>query len=164
MNAEPCIRRAAEKDIQDVLKLLVQVNMVHHHGRPDLFKGPTTKYSAGELEKLFQDETRPVFVYDDGTGHILGHAFCVHKQEIGDRILTDVKTLYIDDICVDENARGEHIGSKLYQHVIRYAKEHGFYNVTLNVWSCNPTAQRFYDACGMKPQKVGMEVLLSEID
>jgi hypothetical protein len=32
--------------------------------------------------------------------------------------------------------------------------------VTLNVWSCNPAALRFYEARGLTPQKVGMEQVL----
>ena len=33
------IRKAVKKDIPDILNLLEQVDMVHHRGRPDLFKG-----------------------------------------------------------------------------------------------------------------------------
>ena len=108
------VRRARKEDIARILELLIQVDMVHHNGRPDLFKGPTTKYSAEELEGLFPDDKRPVFVYDDGSGRVLGHAFCIHKQVKDDNVLTDIKTLYIDDICVDEEARGKHVGTALY--------------------------------------------------
>ena len=37
------IRRAAQTDIPRLLELLTQVDMVHHQGRPDLFRGPATK-------------------------------------------------------------------------------------------------------------------------
>ena len=33
------VRRAEVRDIPAILNLLVQVDMVHHNGRPDLFKG-----------------------------------------------------------------------------------------------------------------------------
>lgn len=153
------VRRAIEKDIPQIMKLLVQVDMVHHNGRPDIFKGPATKYTESELEDILKDDETPVFVYDDGES-VLGHAFCIHKQIIGDNVLTDIKTLYIDDICVNEKARGKHVGKALYEHVIKYAKEKGFYNVTLNVWSCNPTALKFYEAMGLVPQKICMEKVL----
>ena len=154
------IRRATEKDIPKILELLVQVDMVHHNGRPDIFKGPATKYSEGELRELLRDEAAPVFVCVDENDVPLGHAFCVHKQFADDSVMTDIKTLYIDDICVDENARGQHVGKALCEHVIAYAKENGFYNLTLNVWTCNPSAIKFYEAMGLKPQKIGMEMLL----
>ena len=154
------VRRAEEKDIPAVLKLLVQVDMVHHMGRPDLFKGPATKYSAEELKAIFQDDTTPVFVCVNTEGTVCGHAFCIHRQIKDDSVLTDIKTLYIDDICVDENMRGKHVGSTLYEHVMEYARENDFYNVTLNVWSCNPGAMKFYESLGFKCQKIGMETIL----
>lgn len=33
------VRRARTEDIPSILELLLQVDMVHHNGRPDLFKG-----------------------------------------------------------------------------------------------------------------------------
>ncbi len=153
------IRRANAGDIPAVLRLLVQVDMVHHNGRPDLFKGPATKYDGQQLAEIFRDDEKPVFVFDDGTG-VRGHAFCMVQQHTDDRVLTPIKTLYIDDICVDETARGQGIGSALYAHVIAYARETGCYNVTLNVWTCNPVAVAFYEKCGMQPQKIGMETIL----
>ena len=74
--------------------------------------------------------------------------------------MTDIKTLYIDDLCVDENSRGQNIGKNLYNHVIAFAKENECYNVTLNVWSCNESAIKFYEKCGLRPQKIGMETIL----
>lgn len=153
------IRRAEERDIPDVLDLLVQVNMVHHNGRPDLFKGPATKYGAEELRAIFADDGRPMFVYDEG-GRVLGYAFCVFQQHVGSQLMTDVKTLYIDDLCVNETQRGKHIGTALYRHALDFARQSGCYNVTLNVWSCNPSALRFYEKCGLVPQKIGMEKIL----
>ena len=154
------VRRAVSGDIPAILDLLVQVDMVHHAGRPDLFRGPATKYNAEELSALLADASRPVFVYTDGSGNVRGHAFCIMQQHVNDPVLTDIRTLYIDDICVDQAARRQHIGRQLYDAVIAYAREQSCYNVTLNVWTCNPAAQAFYESCGMKPQKICMETVL----
>ena len=156
----PTVRKATEKDIPKILELLVQVDMVHHMGRPDIFKGPATKYDAEELKVILQDDKTPVFVCVDENDVPLGHAFCIHKQELGSSVLTDIKTLYIDDICVDSAARGKHVGKTLYDHVIAYAREQGCYNVTLNVWTCNPGAMKFYEAMGLVPQRICMEKIL----
>ncbi len=154
------VRRAQKEDINGLLKLLVQVDMVHHLGRPDLFKGPATKYNAEELEQIINCDDTPVFVCTDESGEIFGHAFCISKQEIGHSVLTDIKTLYIDDICVDEDHRKQHIGTMLYNHVRDFAKANGFYNMTLNVWNCNPGAVKFYESLGFRSQKIGMEMIL----
>ena len=156
------VRRAQTDDIPAILELLVQVDMVHHNGRPDLFKGPATKYGAEELAKIITNGVTPVFVCTDEDGKVLGHAFCINKQVTGDRVLTDVKTLYIDDICVDENVRGMHVGAALYDRVVAYATEQGCYNITLNVWTCNPGAMKFYEKMGLVPQKICMEKILGQ--
>ena len=154
------VRRAENKDIEKILDLLIQVDMVHHNGRPDIFKGPVTKYDAEQLEDIIKDDNRPVFVCVDDNDLVLGHAFCMHQQIQDHKLLTDIKTLYIDDICVDEAARGKGVGRMLYEYVKEYAKEKGFYNITLNVWECNPTAIKFYESMGLKPQRIGMETIL----
>lgn len=154
------IRRAKEIDMPGINNLLRQVLMVHHNGRPDLFKANAKKYTDEQLAELIKDDTKPIFVCVDEEETVLGYAFCVWQQHINNEILTDIKTLYIDDLCVDETRRGQHIGKSLYEHVIDYAKENNFYNVTLNVWSLNESAMKFYEACGLVPQKVGMEHIL----
>lgn len=154
------VREAEVRDIPDILRLLVQVDMVHHNARPDLFKGPATKYNGEEIAQIIADEGRPLFVFENDDGKVTGHAFCIAKQIVGDSVLTDIKTLYVDDICVDENARGRGVGKALYEHVKQYARDNGFYNITLNVWEGNPGARAFYEAMGLKPQKTCLEEIL----
>ncbi len=154
------IRKAEKRDIPSIIELLHQVNMVHHVLRPDLFKPYTTKYNEQELEALIGDDSKPIFVYDDGG--VLGHAFCMITEIKGDKLLQDLKTLYIDDICVDENARGQHVGKALYEYVRDYALSIGCNNITLNVWDGNNAALSFYRNMGMKVQKTTMEIVLSK--
>ena len=154
------IRRAENKDMSGINKLLLQVLMVHHNGRPDIFKPNAKKYTDAELTDILADDTKPVFVAVDEQETVLGYAFCVFQQHLDNNILTDIKTLYIDDLCVDEETRGMHIGTALYGYVLDFAKQSGCYNVTLNVWSCNESAMKFYEKCGLVPQKVGMEKVL----
>ena len=153
------IRFAVDKDIPKMMDLLSQVCLVHHNGRPDIFN-IGTKYSVEQLKELLRDENRPILVSVDDNDNVMGYCFCIFQQHVGDNILTDIKTLYIDDLCVDENLRGKHIGCELYEAAVRFAKESGCYNLTLNVWSCNPTALKFYEKQGLVPQKIAMEKIL----
>ena len=154
------VRMAEEKDIERIHSLLSQVAMVHHKGRPDLFKYGERKYTDEELREILRDEKRPILAAVDEEDRLQGYAFCVLQQYENHNIMTDIKTLYIDDLCVDENMRGTHIGTMLYHAALDLARERGCYNVTLNVWSCNESAMKFYRSCGLKEQKVGMEVIL----
>ena len=155
----PRIRRATAQDIPEIHELLNQVNLIHHLGRPDLFK-LARKYADEDLEALLEDDRRPVFVAVDAEDKALGYVFCVFEQYVNDQLRTDVKTLYIDDLCVREDLRGRHIGRALFDFAVDFARKTGCHNVTLNVWTLNPGAQKFYERCGMKPQKIGMETIL----
>ena len=155
------IRLSQISDLDGINALLYQVAMVHHNGRPDLFRAGCKKYTDEELCILIEQEqdTRPIFVYEED-GVVLGYAFCMLLDYSEEHVLTPIKSLYIDDLCVDENCRGKHIGTKLFDFVKDYAREIGCYNVTLNVWACNPGALKFYEKCGMQVQKMGMEWVL----
>ena len=153
------IRKATEADIPQILRLLVQVNMVHHIGRPDIFKGPITKYDEAQLCALLNDETRPVFVCADGD-RVLGYVFCALHETAESPMLHGFTTLYVDDLCVDEAARGQGVGRALMEHATDVAKQAGCQSVTLNVWACNEGARQFYEALGMHEQRRVMELLL----
>ena len=153
------IRLANNTDIPGMIRLLQQVGQVHHDIRPDLFREGAQKYSEADLAALLQDATRPIFVGVED-GRMLGYCFCVIEEVKDNPVLRDVKSLYIDDLCVDETIRGKHVGSKLYDHVCGYAREIGCGSVTLNVWCGNDSAMRFYESRGMKPRKIYMETTL----
>ena len=152
------IRKARIEDVPAIIELLHQVNMVHHVLRPDLFKPYTTKYNEQELEVILTDNNSPIFVFEEG--RVLGYAFCQVNEVKDHLLLEDIKTLYIDDICVDEKARGKHVGKSLYEYVYDYAKSIGCNNITLNVWEGNDPALQFYRNMGMKVQKTTMEIVL----
>ena len=152
------IRKATPQDIPDICRLLEQVLVVHHSGRPDLFRGQGKKYDEQALQEMLERLDSPIFVYDDG-GQVVAYIMC-QEQSFCSSVLVPVKTLYIDDLCVDEGARGKGIGSKLFQYVKDYAKENGYYNVTLHVWNSNPGAIKFYESLGLKPQFTSLELIV----
>jgi len=156
------IRRAEVGDIPAINKLLGQVLLVHHYGRPDIFKEKGQKYTEEELVGLIKKTIDPIFVYEDEDGSVIGHCFCqtFDKQESPNSYA--YKNLYIDDLCVEENARGKHVGKALYDYAKDFAKQNGYYNVTLHAWECNPKAIGFYEHLGMKIQQYTYEEILEE--
>ncbi|MBE6985259.1 MAG: GNAT family N-acetyltransferase [Ruminococcaceae bacterium] len=153
------IRAAKKYDIPDLLRLLRQVLTVHHNGRPDLFKAQTEKYSEKDLEILLKDKSKPIFVAVEER-KVVGYVFCVLRRLENNSIMTDILTLHIDDLCVDEAMRGKGVGTQLYEYAKQFAKAQGCYNLTLNVWALNENVKRFYEKSGMLPQKIGMEAIL----
>ncbi len=156
------IRKAEPSDLNAINSLLYQVLEVHHKGRPDLFRSGAKKYTDEEILDILRDPSRPVFVADC-EGEVLGYAFCVFQEEKASHIFHPVKTLYLDDLCVDESCRGKGVGKALFSYVKEYAKGQGCYHLTLQVWSCNESAVSFYEKLGMKPEKVMLETIFESI-
>lgn len=155
------IRFAQSQDVPGILALLRQVGQVHHCGRPDIFRKNAQKYSASQVLAMLEKSSTPIFVAVEGES-VLGYGFCIVKTYHNDPVITDHTELYIDDLCVDENCRGKHIGKNLFEAICRYAKIRRCYNVTLNVFTCNESAMKFYESCGLHPQKIGMETILED--
>lgn len=156
---EVTIRRAKFKRHTAAWQAPFEVHKIHSDIRPDLFTVGEKKYTDEELERIIVDEQKPIFVAEHN-GKVKGYAFCIFRQNLESKSVTNIKTLYIDDLCVDEDTRGMHIGTKLYNHVIDFARKSGCYNVTLNVWAGNDGAMKFYERVGFKVQKIGMETIL----
>ena len=155
------IRLANTGDIPGLISLLLQVGQVHHVLRPDIFPPATLKYDETALAQLLGDESRPVFVAVE-EDFVAGYCFCVHRDHKGSSVSTDRRELHIDDLCVDENHRGQGVATKLYRHVTDYAKRCGYSFITLNVWCGNDNAMRFYEKMGMRPRHIMMETPLEE--
>ena len=155
------VRRAVTKDIPEIARLLYQVNNVHADIRPDLFVPDKRKDTDEEIGIIIKDDETPVFVCyeDENSDELLGYCFSVFEKKHG-HSLQPVKTLYLDDICVDEKARGRHVGTEIFDHVKDFAKKSGCYDMTLNVWEGNDAAKAFYEAMGLKVLKYGMEIVL----
>lgn len=170
------VRCAKASDLEIVNKLLYQVEDLHRVGRPDLFKPGEKKYTDDQLLEIFQNPATPVFVAveavpdkgmddcvekaDRKKERVLGYVFCIIQETKGAKCIFDHKTLYIDDLCVDESARGKGVGKIVYDYAVDYARSIGCHNVTLHVWDKNPGARTFYEKMGMGVQQTTMEVIL----
>ena len=154
------IRRAVEKDAARVLELLSQVLEIHAAIRPDIFISGTTKYTAEDLASMFSDEKKPVYVAVDASDRVLGYAFCQIRETLPGGNQVPMRSVFIDDLCVDAACRSQGVGKALFQFVADRARELGCYEVTLNVWEGNDAARRFYDARGMKPKETMLELIL----
>lgn len=153
------IRRAESRDIPRMISLLHQVEDIHHHIRPDIFRHHAVKYDEAALQQLLTEADKPIFVADDD-GFVAGYCFCQIHTTAGSAVLEDRTELYIDDLCVDETRRGQHIGKVLYDHAVSFAKEIGCHYLTLNVWCGNDSAMKFYERAGMSPRNIHMEMKL----
>lgn len=154
------IRKAQEKDIPRIIELLGQALQIHAEIRPDIFIPDTTKYTEQELAALLKDEKKPIYVAVNEEDVCMGYAFCQMKEQPFSNNMVQFQSLFIDDLCVDRFARGQHIGESLFDYVKQEAKKMGCYEVTLNVWAGNTSAEKFYEKMGMKTKERQLEYIL----
>ena len=154
------IRKAEEKDILRIIELLGQVLQIHADIRPDIFIPDTTKYTTDELTELLKNKETPVYVAVNEDDVCIGYAFCQLQEQPFSNNRVQFKSLFIDDLCVDQEARGQHIGESLFEYVKSEAKQLGCYEVTLNVWAGNISAEKFYEKMGMRTKERQMEYIL----
>lgn len=154
------VRRAEQRDSERIMQLLSEVLELHAKIRPDIFISGTTKYTQSELADIISSDNTPVFVAADDEDVVQGYAFCIMKQQPFSTNMKSFSTLFIDDLCVDENCRGQRVGTLLFDYVKEYAKARGCYDVTLNVWDGNDSARAFYKKKGMFVKETQMEIIL----
>ena len=156
------IRKAEERDIPRIIELLGQVLQIHADIRPDIFISGTTKYTVDELKELLKNKENPIYVAVNKADVCVGYAFCQLREQPFSNNMVPFKSLFIDDLCVDQQERGQHIGESLFNYVKNEAKRLGCYEVTLNVWAGNTSAEKFYEKMGMKTKERQMEYILSD--
>ncbi len=154
------IRRAEAKDTEKILDLLSQVLEIHATIRPDIFVSGTTKYGTAEIAELMADDNSPIYVAADDNDAVLGYVICRLREQPAEGRMVQFKSLFIDDLCVDETARGAGVGTRLFEHVKNEARRLGCYEVTLVVWDGNDSASRFYEKMGMKTKERMLEYIL----
>ena len=101
-----------------------------------------------------------IYVAVDENDVCWGYAFCQLKEQPFSNNMVPFKSLFIDDLCVDQETRGQHIGESLFDYVKKEAKQLGCYEVTLNVWAGNTSAEKFYEKMGMRTKERQMEYIL----
>ncbi len=153
------IRRAMVDDAGGILDLLMQIESIHQKGRPDLFREHGTKYTITELFEIMTDAELPIFVAVDGA-RVVGYIFAIISETKNSTMLVDMKTIHLDDVCVDVSCRGTGIGSMLMEYVTEWAKSVGCTRMDLDVWEFNDGARRFYEKYGFVTQKRRMDMWL----
>ena len=154
------IRKAEEKDLDQVLALLSDLLELHAGLRPDIFIPGTTKYTKEELLDIFADDRTPVFLAVNEADEMMGYVFCIIQDPPFSTNMIQFKTLFFDDFGVLEKYRGQHIATKMFEFVKEEAKRRGCYDVTLNVWEGNDKARKFYEKMGMFVKETQMEIIL----
>lgn len=152
------IRKAEAKDAKEIVSLLKEVLEIHASIRPDLFKSGTCKYKEEDILQKLKDKNSPIFVAEEDN-KFLGYLLC-EIIEINEPNRNKMKVLYIDDIAIKKEHRGNHIGESLFNFIKEEAKRMNCYEITLRIYEGNDSAMSFYKKMGMKVQSSYLEYIL----
>jgi len=151
------VRAARLNDYPAISRLLLQIAQLHHEWRPDVFRPASQKYNSKQYKTMLKDKDAPILVAENAQGQVLGYAMCkIFSTQ--NPVMVERGYLYLDDLCVDEKARGQGVGELLMQAVTALAKERGLDKIELNAWECNEGARKFYEKLGYVTQKRGLEI------
>ena len=157
---ELTIRQAKAEDYPTVSRLLLQIAALHSELRPDIYR-PAQKYDQEQYEELLSDQEKPILVAESTQGEVLGYAMCQIVHRRGIPVLAERSYLYVDDLCVDENCRGQGVGDLLMQAATDLARARGLNKIQLGVNEHNKGARRFYERLGYTTQARQLEIELN---
>ena len=160
MNMAIIVRPAKKEDHPAAERLLRQIAQLHADLRPDIFRPASQKYDKLQFAALLRNKNSPILVAQDEHGEVLGYAMLQVKTIRKSPVFCPRQFLYVDDLCVDETARGQGIGMALMEGVRNLAKERGIKTIQLNVWERNESAIKFYERLGFQTQRRGLEMII----
>ena len=153
--------KAEDCHAERIHELLGYIARVHRDGRPDIFKGDEPKYDPAQVRGLLASPDDYVHVAVAPDGYVVGYMICQLVDRVGHPHLKNRRTLYIDDLCVDESYHGKGIGTLLFEDAEALGKQLGCDIIDLNVWSFNAPAIKFYEGLGLKESRRHMEMKIN---
>jgi ribosomal protein S18 acetylase RimI-like enzyme len=155
------IRKAEKKQAAQIVGLLEYIFALHKKGRPDVFADTDSpKYTEEDVCRLIDDENYRIISAEED-GRVVGYMIAELVDGSKHPHMRSVKTLYIDDICVDEAYAHKGVGTALFEEAKRIGKELGCVRIDLNVWAFNEGAIKFYEKMGMTVSSMRMEYKLN---
>jgi ribosomal protein S18 acetylase RimI-like enzyme len=141
------IRKASENDLGELQKLYRQVDALHHHALPQLFKAPDQCQRTSEFirEMLTREDTS--FLVAELASRVIGFAAAVIVQ-IDHPLMIPLKLVHISDIVVDEHFYGKGVAQRLVDQVNSWAQQHHARQIQLTVFEFNQRAIAFYQKVG----------------
>ena len=149
------IRLAAEQDYDAVARIMRQVHNMHVDWRPDIYIDidPILPYDM----YLAHLEEQQVIVAEVA-GEVVGLIIYLTRNISGGP-MRERKVLYVDSMAVEEQYRGQGIGHKLFDYVLRLCQEQQYDGLELQVNAKNAAARAMYEKYGFTEKSITMEFL-----
>ena len=149
------IRVAEAADYEAVEKIMLEVHALHVGWRPDIYKQADIVYSDFYFEKLVSEKR--IYVAERN-GQVIGHMTFLRRHVESDKqVIRNV--LFIDDLAVLEDARGQGIGTALLNAARDLVREEHMDGLELQVNARNTAARKMYEKYGFTEKSINLELL-----
>jgi ribosomal protein S18 acetylase RimI-like enzyme len=142
------IIKANPDHARDIARLNDAVQKLHASHHPDVFKYPT---AVSEMESFFRDKIQAddhVVFMAGIDGKSVGYLWCQIQRREENLFKHAMARLYICQLSVDPDHRGNSVGRELMRAAERLARENGIDTMALDSWMFNENAHRFFEKLG----------------
>lgn len=157
MEAQLIIRQANEKDIIELVRLNEIVHQLHISFNVGIFKETRNEdvvnWFAGSL-----GAKDLIILVAEVESRVAGYMM-VKKNDLPENIFLNARrTLYIEQVAVDQTYRGQGVFRSLMQKVIGISEELGYKKIQLDVWTNNDNAKKVFEHFGFVTYNEKMEL------
>ena len=145
------ISKAVIENADEIGKIAYQVALLHYQNAPDEFKKPTLKNQTEYIKKSIADKN--VLVLNAKKDEKIVGYVIVYFNTLPKEYFCFEKRAFIGSIAVDENYRGQGIGTALLQAVETQAKKKKIFVVEIDVYTFNQYAEKLYNKLGYQDIK-----------
>ena len=153
------IIKATPVDANEIGKIAYQVALLHYQNAPDEFKKPTLKNQTDYIKKSIADKNVLVLCAksDEKTvGYVV-----VYFNTLPKEYFHFEKRAFIGSIAVDENYRGQGVGTALLKAVETAVKKKKISALEIDVYTFNQDAEKLYNKLGYKDIKYYKQKILN---
>ncbi len=150
------IRTMTPLDYEAMDEKMRILHRMHVAARPDQYAETEHVYSRDDFEAIVACE-QCIALAAEEEGGMVGICLAAVKEPKALHGNFGNTVAYIEALYVDETARRRGVATALYEETARRAKALGASGLELMVWEFNQPALAFYEALGMKTQRLVLE-------
>ena len=146
------IHQAVKDDVAAISKIFHQVSVLHYQNVEREFVLPKIEDEQKYIAKTIDNKDAVLFVAKENK-NVLGYLI-LYIQTYPQCFFTDTRKGFIDSVGVDENHRGQGIGTMLLNAAETYLKENGIFVFETDVFVFNKGAEKLYNRFGFNDIKI----------
>lgn len=140
------VRRAGRRDLKDIHGLWMRIRELEANADSRLAPAKNAAQIASEHREVILGDPRTAFFVAEDHGAVCG--FLHARIEQNDPIYATERYGVIADLFVDEERRGDGIGTRLLNYCLEWFASHGLDSYRIDTPTELPLATRFFERSG----------------